>query len=126
MQFPTIQRSLKDVLVSIKDKVTTGTDAAVPILKVISAAADAFPSLKSAAEGALFISQAIQVCFDMRFRHERPLISSRLQDYRSDNQEWKDFDNYVQEMVARVVVTALKNSTSNVLAWSDHINTLAT
>jgi hypothetical protein len=120
------QKLLKDVLAAIKDKAATGSHVAVPILKFISSVADVFPPLKSAAGGALHISQITQVRFHMRIRHERPLTSWHLQDYRGDKQEWKDFGDYVQEMVAEVVVRSLQDSNLSVFPWSDRIQKLET
>jgi len=60
---------------------------AVPILEAVHSAADAFPPLKSAAGGALWIAKA-------------------LQEFKSSGKDEKAFADYLQEKVARVIVTA--------------------
>ncbi|KAF8325247.1 uncharacterized protein EI90DRAFT_3073564 [Cantharellus anzutake] len=61
-----------------------GGDFAIPILRAINAASDAFPPLKGPTSAALF-------------------IFSEIQKFKSDKKEWKEFGKYVVDVVADVL-----------------------
>ncbi|KAF8341234.1 uncharacterized protein EI90DRAFT_2965501 [Cantharellus anzutake] len=84
----------------IDEILAAGGDMAIPILTAVNAAADMFPPLKSATNGALF-------------------IISEVQKFKENKKEWEDFGRYVVDNVAEVVA-AIKSydpSTEEAKPW---------
>lgn len=85
---------------------TRGLEYVHPALELVAASADAFPPLKSATGGALWISIAIKVCILkilMRCRH----FSMRYgpQEFKSNQKEWIEFAEYIEQAIACVVAS---------------------
>ncbi|KAF8313165.1 uncharacterized protein EI90DRAFT_3159781 [Cantharellus anzutake] len=84
----------------IDEILAAGGDMAIPILTAVNVAADMFPPLKSATNGALF-------------------IIGEVQKFKENKKEWEDFGKYVVENVAEVVA-AIKSydpSTEEAKPW---------
>ncbi|KAF8332032.1 uncharacterized protein EI90DRAFT_3123113 [Cantharellus anzutake] len=79
---------------------TAGGDIAVPILRAINAASDAFPPLKGPTSAALF-------------------IFSEVEKFKSDRKEWKEFGKYVVDVVADVLaaIESYDTSTEEAKPW---------
>ncbi|KAF8334736.1 uncharacterized protein EI90DRAFT_3121187 [Cantharellus anzutake] len=88
----------------VDEILAAGGDVAVPILNAVNAASDAFPPLKSASSGALFI-------FD------------EFKKFKQSKQEWEDFGEYVNTMTD--AIEAINDTSSDEAApWMESITKL--
>lgn len=91
-----------------------GASYVIPVLEGVSAAADAFPPLKSAVGGVLFIARTVR-------------------GFRSNKQEWKEFATWVTQCGACVVVSVPSKPILSTIptppaasldVWFEHLDTL--
>ncbi|KAF8324776.1 uncharacterized protein EI90DRAFT_3129523 [Cantharellus anzutake] len=90
----------------VDEILAAGGDVAVPILTAVNAASDAFPPLKSASSGALFI-------FDV------------FKKFKQSKQEWEDFGEYVNTMTDAIAAIRSYDTLSDEAApWMESITNL--
>ncbi|KAF8325230.1 uncharacterized protein EI90DRAFT_3073466 [Cantharellus anzutake] len=84
-----------------------GGDFAIPILRAINAASDAFPPLKGPTSATLF-------------------IFGEIQKFKSDRKEWKEFGKYLVDVVAKVLaaIESYDTSTEEAKPWLENVKEL--
>lgn len=102
------------------------SELAVTTLQTVSTSTDAFPPLRSAADGALWVATNVKVCPRCFQQESRKWVSSTAQTSKHAKAEWAAFANYVQQGVACALLVASKDAAPMSPALEAHLRILET